>query len=155
MRGRQSGEVRAQESAQELALAGITDMAAANEFLNTVFWPRFNATFAVAAPESGSAFVALMGVDLKEILCLQEIRTVRGDNCVTFRGKTLQISAQKHRCHFVKTKVRIHEYPDYALAIFHGPRCLARYTCKGELVEEKPAASQPVPQTPARRKKAA
>jgi len=140
---------------QELALAGISDMAAANEFLKIVFWPRFNATFAVAAPESGSAFVALMGVDIKEILCLQEMRTVRGDNCVTFRGKTLQIPAQKHRCHFVKTKVRIHEYPDQALAIFHGPRCLARYTRKGELVEEKPAASEPVAQTPARRKKAA
>jgi transposase len=137
---------------QELALAGITDMVEANEFLKNDFWPRFNAVFAVTAPEPGTAFVPLMGVDVKEILCLQEMRTVRGDNCVTYRGNTLQIPAQKHRCHFVKAKVRVHEYPDQALAIFHGPRCLARYTSTGTLVEEKKAISEPKAQTPSSKK---
>ena len=118
----------------ELALAGITDRMSANTYLREEYWPRFNATFAVSALETGSAFVPVMGVDLKEILCLQEARTVRADNCVVYRGKTLQIPAQQHRCHFVKVKVRIHEYSDQSLSIFHGPRCLARYTKDGKLV---------------------
>lgn len=120
---------------KELALAGITEMAAANEFLRT-YWPQFNATFAVKPPEPGSAFVPLMGVDLTEVLCIQETRTVRRDNCVTYRGMTLQIPPHKHRCHFVKAQVRVHEYPDRTLAIFHGPRCLSRYAATGELREE-------------------
>ena len=32
--------------------------------------------------------------------------------------------------------VKVHEYPDASLAIFHGPRCLARYDQKGELLLE-------------------
>lgn len=120
---------------QELALASITGMGAANQFLNDQFWPRFNDRFAIQAPEPGGAFVPLLGVDLKEILCIHETRTVRADNCVSYRGKTLQIPVQQHRCHFVRTKVNIHEYPDHALAIFHGPRCLARYDRTGELLE--------------------
>jgi len=31
------------------------------------------------------------------------------------------------RAHFVRAKVRVHEYPDGAMAIFHGPRCLVRW----------------------------
>jgi transposase len=127
----------------ELALVGITDMAAANAYLRDDYWPRFNASFAVSAAESGSAFVPVMGVDIKEILCLQEARTVRADNCVAYRGKTLQIPAQKHRCHFVKVKVRVHEYPDQSLSIFHGPRCLARYTQDGKLVESVSKVEEP------------
>jgi len=119
---------------QELALAGITDMAAANRFLKK-YWVSFNRRFAVTATEPGSAFVPVFGVDLKEILCLQTPRTVGRDNCVSYGGKTLQIPAQTHRCHFVKVKVRVHDHPDGTLAIFHGPRCLARYTSDGLLAE--------------------
>lgn len=122
---------------QELALAGITDIDEANRFLQG-YWKRFNARFAVPAAEPGSAFVPVLGVDLKEILCLQTARTVGRDNCVSYAGKTLQIPTQTHRCHFVKVKVRVHEYPDGALAIFHGPRCLARYTVTGKLMEQTP-----------------
>ena len=56
----------------ELALEGITDMATANAWLKEDFWPRFNATFSVPAPEAGSAFVPLMNIDLKEILCIPQ-----------------------------------------------------------------------------------
>jgi hypothetical protein len=32
------------------------------------------------------------------------------------------------RPHYVKAHVRVHEYPDGTLAVFHGPRPIARYT---------------------------
>ncbi len=38
------------------------------------------------------------------------------------KGMTLQIPEDRHRHHDVKAKVRVHEYPDATLAIFHGPR---------------------------------
>ena len=47
----------------------------------------------------------------------------------------LQIPQHPHRFHDVKVTVRIHEYPDGTLAVFHGPRCLARYHVDGRLIE--------------------
>jgi transposase len=116
---------------KELALAGITDREQANRYLAEVYLPAFNAEFATAASEEGSAFVPLMGVDLDEILCEQHERVVGNDNCVRFEGLVLQIPADRHRCHYVKAKVRVHRHVDGTLAVFHGPRLLARYDALG------------------------
>lgn len=117
---------------KELALAGITDMAAANRYLREVYLPAFNAEFAVPAREEGSAFVPWVGGNLDDILCEQIERTVGNDNCVKFEGMSLQIPADRHRCNYVKAKVKVHCYPDGSLAIFHGPRKLADYTPEGK-----------------------
>jgi transposase len=116
---------------RELALAGITTMERANHYLSESYLPAFNAEFAVAPPQEGSAFVPLMGVDLDEILCEQHERVVGNDNCVRFGRLALQIPATPYRCHYVKTKVRVHRHVDGTLAVFHGPRLLARYDALG------------------------
>ena len=72
-------------------------------------------------------YVAYVGAPLADTLCLQEDRQVGRDNCVSWRGKTLQIPEQTHRHHYVRATIRVHEYPDGSLTIFDGPRCLARY----------------------------
>jgi transposase len=118
---------------QELRIAGITTMEAANRWLAEVFLPRFNARFAVSAAEPGSAFVAYVGRPLEDILCIQEERQVGRDNTVRYTGMVLQIPEQTHRHHFVKATVRVHAYADGTLAIFHGPRKLARYRADGSL----------------------
>ena len=119
---------------QELRLAGITTMDDANRFLEEVFWPAHNGRFARPAEAAGSAFVAFSG-SLADILCVQEERVVSNDNTVRYKGRTLQIPANRHRHHYVKARVRVHEYPDATLAVFHGPRCLARYRADGSLIE--------------------
>jgi hypothetical protein len=48
------------------------------------------------------------------------------------RPPQLQIPPQGHRRHYVRATVRVHQYPDGSLAIFDGPRCLARFDPKGE-----------------------
>ena len=110
---------------QELELAGITDMAAANRFLKEDFLPAHNARFARPAEDTGSAFVPFAG-NLADILCVQEDRVVGNDNTVRYKNLSLQIPAGRHRHHYVKAKVSVHEYPDGDLAVFHGQRCLAR-----------------------------
>ncbi|WP_425155055.1 ISNCY family transposase [Candidatus Palauibacter sp.] len=80
----------------ELAREGIADMGEANEYLGA-YWPRFNAAFGVEAAGEGTAFVPLSDVRLDDILCLREARTVGNDNCVSYRGKRLQIAPQPHR----------------------------------------------------------
>ena len=73
---------------------------------------------------------------LEDILCVQQERIVAGDNTLRYKGRTLQIPADRHRHHYVKARVRVHEYPDGTLAVFHGPRRLACYTAQGEPVDE-------------------
>jgi len=127
---------------QELRAAGITTMAAANRYLREVFLPAHNARFRAAPAEAGSAFVPYVGRDLRDILCVQEERVVGNDNCVSYKRLSLQIPADRHRHHYVKAKVRVHEYPDGHLAVFHGPRCLARYDAAGKpLADAKRAAA--------------
>lgn len=113
---------------QELALAGITSMAQANQYLAKVYLPAFNAEFAVPAMEEGTAFVPWIGGSLDDILCEHYERTVGADNCVRFEGLSLQIPADRHRCHYVKARVRVNRYANGALAVFHGPRGLAYFT---------------------------
>lgn len=122
---------------KELSLHGITDMYAANRYLAQVYQPAFNAEFMQPATEEGAAFLPWIGENLDDILCEHDERTVSADNCVSFEGKTLQIPADKYRCHYVRVKVLIHRYMDGSLAIFHGPRKLADYDKQGKLKETK------------------
>ena len=92
-------------------------------------------SYARPAADTGSAFVAFAGT-LEDILCAQEDRVVAGDNTVRYKNRTLQIPADRHRHHYVKAQVRVHEYPDGHLAVFHGPRCLARYRADGETIDD-------------------
>ena len=124
---------------KELALAEITTMAAANRYLAEQFLPAYNRRFAVAAAEPGTAFVPWIGPHLAEILCLQEERVVANDNTVRYQGRHLQIPPDRHRFHYVKGTVRVHEYPDGTLAVFHGPRCLVRYQPDGRVIESEGA----------------
>lgn len=126
---------------QELRLAGITDMEAANRFLAEAFLPEHNRRFREAAAEEGTGFVPWAGLNLAEILCIQEERTVGNDNTVRYRNRVLQIPADRHRHHYVKCRVRVHEYPDGSLALFHGPRCLARYRADGSPLQQEQAAA--------------
>ncbi len=126
---------------KELALAGITTVAAANTFIRDVYVPGHNARFAVKAEQAGTAFVAIPGVDLNEILCIQEERQVGNDNTVTFHRHRLQIPPSPLRPHFVKARVKVRQYHDGTHAIFLGPRCLGRYDAAGALrAELSPAA---------------
>ena len=120
---------------KELTLAGITTLAGANRFIAEVYLPAHNARFAVEPEAPGSAFVCDRAGAWRDILCVQEERTVGNDNTLRYHGRVLQLPKSPLRPHFVKAKVRVHHYPDGTLAVFHGPRCLARYTGNGPLCQ--------------------
>lgn len=118
-----------------LRRAGILTMEAANAYLRDTYVPAHNAQFGKPAAEPGSAFVSC-AIALDEVLCVQEDRQVGRDNCVSWSGRTLQIPEQRHRRHYVKALVCVHEYTDGRLAIFDGPRCLARFDAQGVETDE-------------------
>jgi hypothetical protein len=121
----------------ELALAGTTTMDAANRYLQEVYLPRHNDRFTVKPACEKSAFMPLVGFDIANVLCLQEERVVASDNTVQYEGKKLQIPPSPWRSHFVKAQVRVHQYPDGSLALFHGPREIGRYDAQGTPQQER------------------
>ena len=120
---------------KELARAGITNIAAANQFIREIYLPQHNASFAKPAALADSAFVAADPALLSEILCIEDERIVARDNTVVYGRRRLQLPATPSRAHYVKATVKVREYPDGTLAVFHGPRRLARYDAAGKALE--------------------
>jgi transposase len=120
---------------KELVLAGIGTVEAANRFIREVYLPAHNARFARPPALPESAFVAAEQALLREVLCVQEERVVARDNTVSFARLMLQLPQSPLRAHYVKARVRVHQYPDGGLAVFHGPRPIARYTATGEPIK--------------------
>lgn len=121
---------------KELALAGITTIEAANRFIEDIYLPDHNRRFAMPPELEDPAFVPLLRPQqIDDILCLHAQRIVGRDNTVRYGKRILQRPAGPDRPHYVKAHVRIHEYPDGTLAVFHGPRYLARYRSNGEPID--------------------
>ena len=136
---------------KELAKAGITATAAANAFIRDVYLPAHNARFARPAAVAESAFVAADPALLAETLCIEEQRVVGRDNTVAYAGRRLQLPASTGRAHYVKATVRVRQYPDATLAVFHGPRRIAHYSAAGEIAAVPTAASVTPCSPPSRR----
>lgn len=80
---------------KELRLAGISDMEAANKFLET-YIPKHNAKFAVAPASPTDTHRALLRAQrLDEILCSKLNRTVGNDYTLRYKNKFLQIAAEQ------------------------------------------------------------
>jgi transposase len=120
---------------KELKLAGIGDMESANRFIREVYLPAHNARFARPPAIEESAFVTVRdSAGLTDILCVEEERVVARDNTVAYAGLTLQLLESRARPHYVKARVKVRQYPDGTLAVFHGPRLLARYDAAGQAI---------------------
>jgi transposase len=123
---------------KELKLAGIGGIDAANRFIREVYLPQHNARFAKPPQIKESAFVTVSDpASLTEILCVEQERVVARDNTVAYAGLTLQLPQSRARAHYVKARVKVREYPDGTLAVFHGPRPLARYDAAGQTTERE------------------
>jgi transposase len=126
---------------KEFKLAGIDTAEAANVWLAASFIADYNKRFAIGAEQAGSAFVADALGAWREILCVQEDRTVGNDNTVKWKGLSLQLPASRLRPHFVKATVRVHEYPHGRLAVFWGPHRLGDYDTNGMIIEPERIAA--------------
>jgi transposase len=122
---------------QELRLARIVTVERANRFITETFLARHNDEFAVAPADPSSAFVTAGGVDLDQILCLEETRVVGKDNVVAFEGAKLQIPKQPGRASCAGLAVTVRRHLDQSYSIWWGPRRLAQFDGRGRL--QKPA----------------
>jgi transposase len=118
---------------QELRLAGIGSVEAANRFLRERYIGEFNRRFQMAAAQRGSAFLAYRRRDLDLVFGLQFERSVNRDNTVRFQNLRLQLERVGWRATLAGCQVTVHQHLDGTLSITHGPHLLGRYTAEGAL----------------------
>jgi transposase len=116
---------------QELRLAGMTTLPAANEFLRERYMAEFNQRFKVSAAHSGTAFVPCPRQDLERVFSLHHERVVGRDNTVSFARLTLQIERQKWRSTLAGCRVTVYEHLDGTLSLGYGVHEIGRYSAEG------------------------
>ena len=131
----------------ELALAGIRTVAAANAYLLERFIADYNEEFAHAPADPTSAFVPLHGADLDAILCHVEARTVGRDNVVVLDDVVLQIPQQPGRRSCAGLGVTVRRTLHGGHSVWHGTQCWGHFDAAGRPLAPPPASRQPRPKT--------
>jgi hypothetical protein len=126
---------------QELRLAGITSLEAANAFLRDRYIAEFNRRFSVLAKEQGTAFRACSRKDLEWVFTRQTERVVAKDNTVTIADRCWQIDKTRFRSTLAGCTVTIHEHLDGAISIRYGPHVVARFDKLGNAISTRRAAA--------------
>jgi transposase len=125
----------------ELRVAGITTLEAANNYLRERYLPTHNEEFTKEPMDPMRAFVELGAVDLDEIFFEEAVRTVGKDNTVGFDGVLLQIERQAGRrtCAGLAVQVRRHLHGGYTVR--RGTQLLGAYDAEGCLRPPAPTTS--------------
>lgn len=112
---------------QELRRAGVKDYDAANQYLRRTFVSKFNRRFSVKPKQEETAFIPVVGVDIKRIFALRYERTVGKDNAISFNNRTLQLPKIRGIATLAKRKVEIREHLNGTLCVYLGRRLIAEF----------------------------
>jgi len=112
---------------QELRLAGITTLEAANRFLRERYIAAFNEKFMIKAMEPGTAFRKTGRRDLDWIFSIQTERVVGKDNTVAIANRWWQIEKCRWRHTLAGQTVTIHQHLDDSVSIRYGPHVVGHY----------------------------
>jgi hypothetical protein len=103
---------------KELRLEGISDLAAANEFLERKFLPALNQRFTLAARSPVDAH--RQGAwNLGEVLSWEEVRVVAKDWTVAWNGRWFQIDAEHERLSLAGRKVMVRQLRCGSVQLLH------------------------------------
>ena len=113
---------------QELRLAAITKVEAANAFLRERYIAEFNGKFTAPAREKGTAFRKTARTDLNWIFTVQTERVVAKDNTVAIADQHWQLEKSRFRSSLAGCTVTIHQHLDGTVSIRYGPHVVGRDT---------------------------
>ena len=122
----------------ELRVAGICTVEAANRYLRERYLPTHNEEFAREPADPTSAFVPLGDVDLDDIFFEQDLRKVGKDNTVSVDGRVLQIQKQPARRSCAGLYVQVRRLLDGGYTIRRGAQILGAYDSEAQPRPTKP-----------------
>jgi hypothetical protein len=111
---------------QELRLAHIDNLEAANAFLRGQYIAEFNTKFTAKAAERGTVFRSCTRKDLDWVFSIQTERVVAKDNTVTIRDQWWQLEKGGWRHTLAGQTVTIHQHLDGRISIRYGPHVVGR-----------------------------
>jgi transposase len=117
----------------ELRVAGIRTIKAANRYLREKFQPSYDEAFARPPVDPRSAFVPLGRCDLNQHLCIEVERTVSEDNTVVLDKRVMQIDKQKGRRTCRGLHVLVRRHLDGTHSVWRGPKRLGRFDANGRV----------------------
>jgi len=107
----------------EMALAGITEIDSANEWLDKVFLDRFNGRFAKPPQFPGSAFRKINATQHYLLICFAYEATVANDNTVQVGSLVINIPAGPKGRSYARRRVLVRQHLDGAWTVwFEGSR---------------------------------
>lgn len=110
----------------ELRTKGITDIAAANAYLENEFLDRYNQTFSVAPESPESAWrKAPPAQDLELALSLSYTATVANDNAVRLGDMVIDIPPGPRGMSYAKAQVRVLQLLDGSWRVYYGAKLVA------------------------------
>jgi transposase len=135
----------------ELRASGVNTVEEANRYLRERYIPTHNESFRQPPQDPMTAFVPLDGVDLGEMLYVEEVRTVAKDNTITLWGLCFQIGPQPGRRSCAGLGVQVRCHMDGTYSIRRGPRLFGRYDETARPVETAgPVENRKRPRFPTR-----
>ena len=119
----------------ELRVAGVRTLAAANAYLRDPFIPHYNETFSRPPRDPAPAWVRVAEVDLDQVLCHQETRVVAADNTVAFDPVVLQVAKQPGRRTCAGLEVVVRRHLDGRHTVWRGTQRLGLFDGAGRPVD--------------------
>ena len=98
----------------------ITDPAAATDYLNRVFIPKYAKRFGVKPRDPAAAFKPIPeGCDLRTVLCAKTTREVANDNTISYQGQVYQLKPNTRTVCVAGTRVELEGWFDGSLHVRH------------------------------------
>lgn len=115
----------------ELRVARIRNLRAANRYLQERFLAAHNLEFARPPLDPAPAFVSADPFDLEQILCFEEERVIGKDNIVMWDGLRLQIPRQPGRATCSGLAVTVRRHLNGSHTVWRGARLLTTFDRRG------------------------
>lgn len=130
---------------KQLRLAGIKTLEAANAFLETEYWPEWNAKFAKPIADFPNQHRTLTeNLDLAAILCHVEQRVVGNDYTFSFAGQRYQIARAEAQAGMRHRQLRVELRLDGELKARYEGRYLNTAPCGARVPDLAPVTQKPV-----------
>lgn len=111
----------------ELRLAKISNIPAANAWLESEFIPRYNARFALTSPKSDSAFVGISPEEIHHRVAFAYEAAVGNDNTVRLGGIAIDIPPGPARRSYAKASVLVRQHLNGSWTVSLGARQIAAH----------------------------
>lgn len=127
----------------ELRLHNIITISEANHYLKEEFISKWNKRFAIEPKVKEPAYRDIpKDIDLNDVLCIKEKRTVYPDNTISYNGTKYQILTDPYRASYAKAEVDVFEHLNGKVSIVYKGRKLnykkiIKYNKQREITLEK------------------